>query len=152
MVEKTITFETNGGDKIDPVVVLPYSDLTSYDPGFAFKPGYEFIGWFLDKDFTKPFDFLNDTIIDNITLYAKYVKEEADDEEIGDDEVIVEDEEPKGFGDNLTVTDADPIERTDTDVDSSGIIWIIVIASIVGLLVLAGAAILVIVLVKRKKR
>ncbi len=152
VVEKTITFETNGGDKIDPVVVLPYTELTSYDPGFAFKIGYEFIGWFLDKDFTKPFDFLKDTITDNITLYAKYVKEEAGDEEIGDDEGTIEDEEPKGFGDNLTVTDADPIERTDTDVDNSGLIWIIVIASIVGLLVLAGAAVLVIVLVNRKKR
>ncbi len=152
VVEKTITFETNGGDKIDPVVVLPYSELTSYDPGFAFKPGYEFIGWFLDKDFTKPFDFLSDVITDNITLYAKYVKEEVEDEEIGDNEGIIEDEEPKGFGDNLTVTDADPIERADTDVDDSSHIWIIVIAIIGGLLVLAGATVVVIVLVKRKKR
>ena len=152
VVEKTITFETNGGDKIDPIAVLPYSELTSFDPGFAFKIGYEFVGWFLDKDFTKPFDFLNDTITDNITLYAKYVKENAEDEEIGDDEGLIEDEEPKGFGDNLTVPDAAPIERTDTDVDNSCLIWINVIASIIGLVVLAGAAILVIVLVKRKKR
>lgn len=167
MVEKTITLETNGGDKIDPIVVLPYSDLTSFDPGFAFKPGYEFIGWFLDKELTKPFDFMTDIIIDNITLYAKFVKEEVEEDNVITDtdkdtvkdkdtdtvtDTDVQVEEPVGFGENLTVTDADKIERVDTEVeDNSSIVWIIV-SIIAGVLVLAGAVILVIVLAKRKKR
>ena len=165
MVEKTITLETNGGDKIDPIVVLPYSDLTSFDPGFAFKPGYEFIGWFLDKELTKPFDFMTDIIIDNITLYAKFVKEEVEEDNVITDtdkdtikdtdtvtDADVQVEEPVGFGENLTVTDADKIERVDTEVeDNSSIVWIIV-SIIAGVLVLAGAVILVIVLAKRKKR
>lgn len=82
LFECTIKFEANGGDDVDSITVFPYSDLTSYDPGFAFKPGYEFVGWYLDPDFTKPFDFLFDYVTKDIVLYAKYVVEEMFEDDI----------------------------------------------------------------------
>ena len=36
------------------------------------KVGYQFAGWYLDKEYNKAFDFANDSVSGNISLYAKY--------------------------------------------------------------------------------
>lgn len=156
----TIKFETNGGDKIDDIVTLPYTDLASLSPGFAFKPGYEFVGWYLDPEFTKPFDFLTDYITGNVTLYAKYIKEPVEEEteenniEIFEDIIvdeIIEDEGPK-FGNQLKLLEAEPVaESTAKVVNEKPIsIWYIVIASL-GALIISGGAVTVLLIIRRRK-
>ena len=143
----TIKFETNGGDKIDDLVVLPYTDLASMSPGFAFKPGYEFVGWYLDSKFTKPFDFLKDYITGNITLYAKYIlePEEKEDTDTEDNKTVDTDEEslnedsPK-FGNQLEFEEADSVVKTENKIVNKEPIsvWFIVIASFAALVVVGG--------------
>ncbi|MGM9969749.1 MAG: InlB B-repeat-containing protein [Anaeroplasma sp.] len=40
------------------------------------KTGYKFAGWYLDEEFTLSFDITNDVVTSEITLYAKWEKEE----------------------------------------------------------------------------
>ena len=206
LLEATIKFETYGGDPIEDVKVLPYSELTSYDPGFAFKPGYEFIGWYLDKEFTKPFDFLTDYVTGDITLYAKFVEEVWDDEKDDDfeedfvdtmpedssndttslndsttsdeslssEDIYVDDlltnndlgnvnnsndiieETSQDFGEQLIVSNADPIGKTDAiestiEESVSPNVWIIVGIVVASIIALGGTTLLVIWLIRRKK-
>lgn len=65
----TVTFETNGGDPMEEVLVEQGSVLTQ--PATPVKKNNTFIGWFTDKALKKPFDF-NTIIIEDITLYAKW--------------------------------------------------------------------------------
>lgn len=164
LIERTIKFETNGGDPIDSITVLPYSDLAQYDPGFAFKPGYEFVGWFQDSKFTKPFDFLTDYITEDIVLYAKYVVEEISYEE--NDETIITDDvldntidnndepvfgEQWIIGETETAGKTDAIEKT-VEVDNGISTWLIIVIIAGGVLLLGGiAAIVVIIVIKRKR-
>ena len=66
-----VTFETNGGEKY-PVLEVDKGGKMSFvaDPE---RKGYTFEGWFTDKEFTKEFD-INEPIVNNITLYAKWEK------------------------------------------------------------------------------
>lgn len=43
----------------------------------ASRPGYEFLGWYTDAQFTQPFDFNATPISSNITLYARWIEIEA---------------------------------------------------------------------------
>ena len=61
-----ITFETNGGEPIEPYYTL---DEIGELPK-AVKPGFGFEGWYTDRELTKVFDA--ESISEDITLYAKY--------------------------------------------------------------------------------
>ena len=72
----TVTFNSNGGSEIDPLINIekgfkitkplnPTKDETNTEK-------YTFKGWYKDSNFTDAFDFENDTIEANITLYAKW--------------------------------------------------------------------------------
>ena len=66
----TITYNTNGGDAIDPVTnatALPNSFPTPT------KAGYDFAGWYTDEELTN-LAVAGATLSDNITLYAKWEK------------------------------------------------------------------------------
>jgi len=70
----TINFDADGGGEISSVTI-PYD--SALDPVKAEKEGYSFQGWFLDKGFTKKFDFekpLKDQFDyqESVTLYAKF--------------------------------------------------------------------------------
>lgn len=68
----TVTFETNGGSAIDPVIVAEGTVLEKpNDPQLA---GSEFVGWYADSTFKTPFYFdLNSAkITQNVTLYARW--------------------------------------------------------------------------------
>ncbi|MCL1702653.1 InlB B-repeat-containing protein [Lysinibacillus sp. Bpr_S20] len=66
-----VTFDTNGGgevasqtvgdNKLVEVLVAPH------------KEGYTFDGWYKDKELTVPWDFANDVVTKNVTLYAKWI-------------------------------------------------------------------------------
>lgn len=65
----TITFETNGGSKIDPKMVD--EGIILEKPQDPTKAGYTFAGWYTDTELTKAYDFLN-AIVGDMTLYAKW--------------------------------------------------------------------------------
>ena len=62
----TITFDTNGGSKIEDIVIVKGGTLTK--PVNPTKSGYKFSGWY--KDYVE-FDF-SSAISENITLKAKW--------------------------------------------------------------------------------
>lgn len=69
-MQYTVTFETNGGSAIQPVLVGGGGAVT--EPTAPTKAYYAFAGWFSDEELTKPFDFENTPITENTTLYAKW--------------------------------------------------------------------------------
>lgn len=67
----TITYETNGGSKIDPATVNEGFLLTRpQDPA---KADHKFAGWYTDAELTKAYDFA-DAVVGDMTLYAKWEK------------------------------------------------------------------------------
>ncbi|MFC5470370.1 InlB B-repeat-containing protein [Cohnella suwonensis] len=66
----TLTFDYQDGG--EPVVDTIYSGDTVYQPEDPDREGYTFQGWYADASYTKPWDFLNDTVTENVTLYAKW--------------------------------------------------------------------------------
>ncbi|MFR9297365.1 MAG: stalk domain-containing protein, partial [Aedoeadaptatus pacaensis] len=67
----TITYETNGGSKIDPATVNEGFLLTRpQDPA---KANHKFAGWYTDAGLTKVYDFA-DAVVGDMTLYAKWEK------------------------------------------------------------------------------
>lgn len=88
----TVTFDTNGGSKVEdqPVVSGEKATRPAADPS---KDGYDFVGWFKKGEETSPFDF-NTAITDNITLTAKWDRPEGQytitfDKNCGDDTVTI---------------------------------------------------------------
>ena len=69
--EYTVTFETNGGTAIDPIVVTRGSLVER--PADPVK-GYDiFDGWFTDEEFTRPWNFDADIVNSPLTIYAKWI-------------------------------------------------------------------------------
>ncbi len=67
----TVTFESNGGAKVASQKVSKGKTVTK--PNIK-REGYIFNGWFFDKNFEIPWDFENDAVDDDITLYASWTK------------------------------------------------------------------------------
>ena len=76
----TVSFETNGGDKVEPVTVG--FGKTATEPAAPKKENFVFDGWYTDQKLTRKFDFAR-LIGRDITLYAKWATEykAASDEE-----------------------------------------------------------------------
>lgn len=66
----TVTFETSGGSAVGPVTVDAVSTVTK--PADPTKSGYTFGGWYKDSTLQTPWDFANDTVTADTTLYAKW--------------------------------------------------------------------------------
>ena len=64
--EFQVTFETNGGNKMDPLI----TSLILEEP-IPTKEGYTFLGWYLEKTFISKVNFPFEVTKD-ITLYAKW--------------------------------------------------------------------------------
>lgn len=71
----TVTFETNGGNKINSVKVNKNSTLSK--PIEPIKDGYIFGGWYSDKECKTSYDF-GANVTKPITLYAKWVEKETE--------------------------------------------------------------------------
>ena len=66
----TVTFETSGGSAVDPVTVDTGSTVTK--PADPTKSGHNFGGWYKDSTLQTPWNFANDTVTADTTLYAKW--------------------------------------------------------------------------------
>ncbi|MCR5327315.1 MAG: InlB B-repeat-containing protein, partial [Saccharofermentans sp.] len=66
-----VMFNSNGGS--DVVTQLVQDGYTATIPDDPMRERYNFSGWYLDEDLTKPFSF-STPITSDITLYAKWVK------------------------------------------------------------------------------
>jgi len=72
LVRYTVSFETGEGSPVDDVKVNEGGRLTPPDqPEWE---GYVFSGWYLDEEFTTPYDF-ETAVTGNLTLYAKWTEE-----------------------------------------------------------------------------
>ena len=70
--ECKVTFQTNGGSEI-PAQSVQYGEKLTR-PEDPIRDGYHLEGWFTDIDLQKEWDFENDTIQGNMTLYAKWAE------------------------------------------------------------------------------
>ncbi len=68
-----ISFITNGGTDIDPIIEPYNTDVTK--PQDPTKPGYIFDGWYKDPSLTTPMDVPSKMPDEDIVLYAKWVPE-----------------------------------------------------------------------------
>lgn len=66
----TVAFDTSGGSAVAPVTVDAGSTVTK--PADPTKSGYTFGGWYKDSTLQTPWDFANDTVTADTTLYAKW--------------------------------------------------------------------------------
>jgi uncharacterized repeat protein (TIGR02543 family) len=68
-----VTFDTDGGSAVDPQRV--YAGDTIEVPEHPKKDGLVFVGWYTDKTASvHMWDFLNNTVVDSMTLHAKWVQ------------------------------------------------------------------------------
>jgi uncharacterized repeat protein (TIGR02543 family) len=67
----TVTFTANGGSDISPQTVAHGS--TAAQPAAPTRDGYAFMGWYKEATLTTLWNFANDVVTANITLYAKWV-------------------------------------------------------------------------------
>ncbi|MEY9978189.1 InlB B-repeat-containing protein [Lysinibacillus sp. RC79] len=72
-VDYVVTFDSNGGSKV-PSQTVAYKALVKA-PSNPKKEGYTFIGWYKNKEFTKAWDFKKDVVTEDLTLYARWMKE-----------------------------------------------------------------------------
>lgn len=66
----TVTFETNGGSKIEPMQVEKGGVVSK--PVAPTKAGYQFAGWYKGANLEEKWDFATDKVTENITLYARW--------------------------------------------------------------------------------
>ncbi len=67
----TVTFDSNGGSSVTAYKRIAHGSKIDA-PNAPTKSGYEFWGWCEDSSCLSKFDFLNDTVTSDITLYAEW--------------------------------------------------------------------------------
>ncbi|GHT50374.1 hypothetical protein AGMMS49982_05570 [Bacteroidia bacterium] len=68
-----VTFDAQGGVYSPAVVAVPYGHKVPEPTHLPIYTGKYFLGWFMDKAYTIPWDFDNEEVTRNTTLYAKWV-------------------------------------------------------------------------------
>ncbi|MBO0454686.1 InlB B-repeat-containing protein [Candidatus Enterococcus murrayae] len=69
-----VIFDSNGGSVVAKQTIEDGSKAT--EPTDPTKAGYIFEGWYKEQTFLTLFDFTNETITENVTLYAKWKQED----------------------------------------------------------------------------
>lgn len=71
LAKYTVSFDTDGGSTVESQTVITGNKATkpAVNPT---KKGYNFKGWYKDSTHSNKFDFENDTITDNTTIYARF--------------------------------------------------------------------------------
>lgn len=67
----TVKFDTDGGSYIEPVKAMYSETVAPEDP---VKEGWQFTGWYTDRDCTQKWDAENDPVTGSMTLYAGWQK------------------------------------------------------------------------------
>ena len=67
-----VTFRTNGGSELEDITVQFGEKIPC--PKDPEREGYELEGWYTDIHLTEKWDFDNDTVEGNMSLYAKWVE------------------------------------------------------------------------------
>jgi len=75
LITFTITFNSNGGSEVLAIEVLP--DAYAIAPVAPTKESFTFTGWYSDPGLTQIFSFINTSISENITLYAKWTADDG---------------------------------------------------------------------------
>ena len=65
----TITFDSNGGSEIENIT--QYYNVLITEPAVPTRRGYDFVGWFVDKNYSSEYEF-DKMPAENITVYAKW--------------------------------------------------------------------------------
>lgn len=68
----TVTFNSEGGTQVSPYTSVEYGSTIS-EPSTPEKLEKDFGGWFKDEEYENEWDFENDVVTDDITLYAKWI-------------------------------------------------------------------------------
>ena len=71
----TVTFETNGGSKVNSIKVAKNNAVT--EPTAPTKDGYTLAGWYSDKELKTAYDF-SAKVTKSFTLYAKWTEKVAE--------------------------------------------------------------------------
>ncbi len=96
-VIKTVTFHNGTDSSAIPVQRVAHGEKAT-KPSKPVKAGFIFDGWYKEKTFTNAFNFNTETITKNITLYAKWIKDDA--KNVDDDS----DPPPKNIDDDIADT------------------------------------------------
>lgn len=72
----TITFVTNGGTSVAPIIVE--EGKTIVEAPTTTRMGYSFQGWFKEASLTNLWKFSTDVVSSNVTLYAKWLDVDQD--------------------------------------------------------------------------
>ncbi|MDX9798881.1 MAG: InlB B-repeat-containing protein [Bacteroidales bacterium] len=67
----TVTFVSNGGSEVEPIKNVEHGQTINV-PTAPTKDGFNFDGWYKEQTLDNRWDFSTDTIIADITLYAKW--------------------------------------------------------------------------------
>lgn len=71
-----VSFNTNGGNTINSQIIGKGNKVIN--PETPIKDGFTFLGWYKEEALQNEFDFDNDTISSNTTLYAKWHNDALD--------------------------------------------------------------------------
>jgi len=116
--DSTVTFNSNGGSSVDSLTSVPYNTKITA-PTEPTKSMQVFVGWSKDEDTTTPWYFTEDTVKQDITLYAKWRDYQVRD--IGPaGGYIFYDDEADGVDD---IPDARYLEAAPASTNTSGINW-----------------------------
>ena len=155
-----VHYEENGGTVVDDAEVQIHDLL--FDPGTPFKDGFVFDGWFTDNSFSKKWDFDNDTVENDMMLYAKWsveviTEEETEDADDFETDTEVETEETVDNGKAPNLLDADKVvidkvvDNVSENTDNGMQLWVIILICAGSALILAAAAFVIIILIRKSK-
>ena len=67
----TVTFQSNGGSEVAPYENVPHNTLIQ-EPPTPTRQGADFLGWYVEPQFTTRWNFGQDYVTRDMTLYAKW--------------------------------------------------------------------------------
>lgn len=70
-----VSFDTSGGSVVPSQVIIDGGTVS--EPPQPSRSGYQFDGWYEDSNRTNPWTFAEDTVSQNMTLYAKWINTDA---------------------------------------------------------------------------
>ncbi|MDR2964691.1 MAG: InlB B-repeat-containing protein [Treponema sp.] len=68
----SVTFDSNGGSEVESIENVTHGSTVT-KPDNPTKNGHAFNNWYKNEELTQVWDFDNDTVTGNITLYAKWI-------------------------------------------------------------------------------